>query len=1446
MRWITAILFFIATTVDIQAQDFTNRGKEFWLCFPSHTPNIRNGITYFANMRLFITSDKNSSGTVSIPGVFSTTFSVTANQVTEVDVPYSDAHISFTDAGTVVRKGIHVQTDAGRPGVVVYSHIYAGFRSAASLILPKAVLGKKYYSMNAPQLSVDGSKSQFVIVAADSVTIINITPRRNGIVGTPFQVTLPLPGDAYEMQSDDDLTGSAIESISVNGLPCKNIAVFSGSSAISISSDINCRLDESFDPLFQQLYPVNVWGNQYGFVPFQNYTRGNPYRVLAAENNTAVSVNGIQVATLNEGEYYPPDNLYLPLETNPLFITGSKPVSVAQYAQNSACSGTPGPSPSSGYGDPDMVLLNPIEQNVNDITIFSSSRENIYSQGKFINVVIKNTASSSFTINNAAPVVSWQTLPFPGGGYSYAKIILPDNLNAFKLKADSAFNAIAYGVGDFESYTYSAGTNVKDLYRTVAVENEFGTGTLPVGCNGRSFRLSFTFPYIPVSIRVQFNGLFPDEIINNPIPVESFILNGKTVYRFRLANPFIINTNGTFPISITAENAAQIGCNNGLDENDYEITIVEKPKAYFNYDNNGCVLQQVTFRDSSDAGGTQLTNWNWKFGDNSTSNLKDPFHTYTTAGAYSVEHWAVSNIGCGTDTATHTVNISDIPVTSLSTNQPLLCERIVVSFNNSSSVNGNFPIAEWHWDFGDNNQLLSATAQPVNHIYAAAGSYTASLQVKTSTGCTSIPATLPVTVRATPVADFTVPVFCLPAGSATFTNNTTISDGSSALLAWNWSFGDNTTSTSKHPLHVYSAVGPYNVKLTATSSFGCADDTTIVINTVYPQARLVVSANAENCLGDPSVVSANAVTINGEAVSKFSWRSNIANAFTDTILTTGATVFSPLILYVTPGPQTVELYGTSATTGCITDTITKNIYINRLPVPGFSISSPLCEQRIISFTDTSRSQDGNIINRTWDFGNGQLSNGPMVTKQFNTGNYDVSLLVETDKGCRASVLSRFTINPLPKVNFETPGICLNDPFAQFTNQSFIADGTGQLLNYYWKFGDANATSANPDTSFARDPQHKYTATGNYSVTLRVISNAGCTSDTTKTFTVNGVRPSAGFSFITPIPFCNNGDIQLRDTSSVEFGNIVRTNILWGNNFGTETDSLPLRGKIYSYHYLQNDTITIVDTIRYTVYSGITCKSEIIRPVIITAYPSLTFNPLLPVCQSEPAFSITALENTGLAGTGTWSGNGINTAGLFTPYITRAGNHLLTYTFNAANGCVATASQTIKVLQVPGVWAGPDKFIIAGGHTRLDASVSGNQLSIHWSPPLFMDNSSISRPVVNPDKEIIYVLQATSLDGCTAKDEVIVKIVDGIMVPTAFTPNGDFLNDRWDIPHIELFENCTVQVFNRSGERVFSSTGYKQPWDGTLRSRPLPIGVYVWIIDLKNNKKPMTGIVTLIR
>jgi gliding motility-associated-like protein len=86
----------------------------------------------------------------------------------------------------------------------------------------------------------------------------------------------------------------------------------------------------------------------------------------------------------------------------------------------------------------------------------------------------------------------------------------------------------------------------------------------------------------------------------------------------------------------------------------------------------------------------------------------------------------------------------------------------------------------------------------------------------------------------------------------------------------------------------------------------------------------------------------------------------------------------------------------------------------------------------------------------------------------------------------------------------------------------------------------------------------------------------------------------------------------------------------------------------------------------------------------------------------------------------------------------------------------------------------------------------------------------------------------------------------IIIPNMFTPNGDGINDYWNIPVFQKNKYFTVTIFNRYGALVFSSVGYGTPWDGTYNGKSLPVGTYYYIIDPKNGGSKLTGSVTILR
>ena len=86
------------------------------------------------------------------------------------------------------------------------------------------------------------------------------------------------------------------------------------------------------------------------------------------------------------------------------------------------------------------------------------------------------------------------------------------------------------------------------------------------------------------------------------------------------------------------------------------------------------------------------------------------------------------------------------------------------------------------------------------------------------------------------------------------------------------------------------------------------------------------------------------------------------------------------------------------------------------------------------------------------------------------------------------------------------------------------------------------------------------------------------------------------------------------------------------------------------------------------------------------------------------------------------------------------------------------------------------------------------------------------------------------------------------IPTAITPNGDAINEKWVIDMGGLYPNAQVEIFDRRGQRVFFSKGYEesQYWDGTYNGKDLPMDAYYYIINLKNGAERLSGIITIIR
>lgn len=175
---------------------------------------------------------------------------------------------------------------------------------------------------------------------------------------------------------------------------------------------------------------------------------------------------------------------------------------------------------------------------------------------------------------------------------------------------------------------------------------------------------------------------------------------------------------------------------------------------------------------------------------------------------------------------------------------------------------------------------------------------------------------------------------------------------------------------------------------------------------------------------------------------------------------------------------------------------------------------------------------------------------------------------------------------------------------------------------------------------------------------------------------------------------------------------------------------------------------------------------------------------------------------------------------------------------------------MTVYPLPTIRLTPDTIIAAGHSIRLDPAITGEVVSWLWSPATGLDNPETPDPLSLPVSSTTYRLVVTSNEGCTASAKETVNVFYDLLMPSAFTPNGDGRNDVFRIPPSVPVRIIRFSVFNRWGNLVFTTADSGAGWEGRLGSKPQPGGVYVWMIEyydpLTRKSVMKKGTVELIR
>jgi PKD repeat protein len=494
----------------------------------------------------------------------------------------------------------------------------------------------------------------------------------------------------------------------------------------------------------------------------------------------------------------------------------------------------------------------------------------------------------------------------------------------------------------------------------------------------------------------------------------------------------------------------------GSDTTRRTITVLpDNVRAFFSVEDQvGCDPFDVQFRNFSDP--DTLVTFDWFFGDGSTSQLKNPLHTFRNSGDTSVvyEVTLVADNGCGQDSIMIPITVNPAPQVSF-TAPPVTCARDTVFFINTSEEVTN-PV----WVFGDGD-TLTMTEDP-GHVFSRPGDYTVELTAfAVGTGC---PATWTeiINIRPIPVANATAgPLFGCPPLTVDVSNLSVNAD------FYFWDYGDGNTSVGPSPgPHIYTTPGFYDISLTARDEFGCAHDSVVATVQVYEVPVVSFETEQDQQCGVPTEICFENNTVTG---GDYQW--NFGNGQT-------STENNPCVTYDTPGDYVVNLLATNTFLCETRAEIPFTVY--GTPVADFSIpDSTVCEVATVTFTNTSREAEF----AEWVFSDGYVSDEFNVTRTFTeVGRYGFILIVGNGSGCRDTLVTGdfLDVHPSPMADFDFFDLPDEPP----TTIEFTDLSSSDAILYGWDFDDGFVSDE-------MNPVHRYLSSFDKTVTHWVENEFGC-------------------------------------------------------------------------------------------------------------------------------------------------------------------------------------------------------------------------------------------------------------------------------------------------------------------------------------------------------------------
>ncbi|TVT42555.1 gliding motility-associated C-terminal domain-containing protein [Hymenobacter setariae] len=654
------------------------------------------------------------------------------------------------------------------------------------------------------------------------------------------------------------------------------------------------------------------------------------------------------------------------------------------------------------------------------------------------------------------------------------------------------------------------------------------------------------------------------------------------------------------------------------------------------------------------------------------------------------------------------------------------------------------------------------------------------------------------------------------------------SGSTAAKLSWRVVGGTIVGSSTADTLRVnWAKVGTGSVTVKGISQYGCPLDSVVQRVVVAQPGTLTATGNLTICRGSSTTLTivggAAPYTVTGGATPLTgSGPFVVSPTQTTTYTITGAALNSSCgatgQVTVTVNPVPVADAGAATRSTCTGVPIS----LGAAPVAGLTYS----------WSPATGLSSSSVANPTLTL--------PNTTTAAVTQSY--TLTVTNAVGCTSTSTVAVTVLPalVPGTIGADQTVCLGSAPAPLTSTAEASGGTGTFA-YQWQASADNATWAAvagaTNTTYSPGPV----------TTLLYYRRVATDACGTVISNVVAVRPQApvvaGVALPTPAAQCAGTAITFTPVPT---------------NAGTTP----------SYHWFVNNTLVASSA---TFTSSTLANGDLVRVELTptanfcaTGQPAATATvSLIPIALPTAAISVrTALpacagapvtfraDNVTNLGTGTqyqWQVDGTAVGGvqttsagtIFTSSTLRDGQAVsLVVRTTTACGPVTVVSNaiTVAINPTPHVEAGPNKTIMEGEQVQLEGSADGTY-PVTWAPALGLTIASNPlRPVAAPAVTTTYTLSA-QLGDCTGQSSVTVTVTPRLRIPNALSPNGDGNDDTWEIANIGEYPGNHVLVFNRWGNKIFETSGYRRgnEWNGNISGQPAPVGTYYYVITLGNGK-----------